>query len=729
MVAAGDGKSIEEMSVSDIRSAGEGLLDQDAHKLYEKIQQILSQTGGSKAHAWSRVSQEVLTPSQPFGLHQLLYYSIYRNWDSSNGPPPAWIPSREGVKYTNLGRLLEFYGTNLFGAEYKDPISSFTALHQLSVLKPEVYWRIALKELGIPFIREPSCILDLDPLAFDAESPGGVWLPGAYVNAADFCLEFNNRRNPSNIAVMWRDEGEDDAPMNTFTLCELKARVVEVARSLEECGFSKGDAIAIDMPMTVSAVIIYLGIVLGGFIVVSIADSFAASEIETRLNISKAKGVFTQDFIIRGGKKHPLYIKVVEAKAPKAIVLPTEAKASNVTLRQGDIMWDVFLALANKNSRLGDYKAVACPVSEFTNILFSSGTTGEPKAIPWTHATPIKAAADAWAHLDIRAGDVVCWPTNLGWMMGPWLIYAALVNGAAIALYNGSPLGYGFGKFIQDTKTTMLGIVPSIVRAWRRTDCMNGLDWSNIRCFSSTGEASAVDDYLWLMGRAGFKPVIEYCGGTEIGGAFATGSLLQAQALAAFSTPAMGCRMYILDEQGHPIPSDMPGIGECAFDPSMIGSSTTLLNANHFNVYFKNMPRYHGKILRRHGDEFERTIGGYYKARGRVDDTMNLGGIKVSSVEIERICNLSDQRVLETAAIGIPPAGGGPENLLVVVVLKDNEIKLSEDELKHTFNLAIQQKLNPLFKVSSVAVIPLLPRTASNKVMRRTLRSQSSALG
>lgn len=75
--------------------------------------------------------------------------------------------------------------------------------------------------------------------------------------------------------------------------------------------------------------------------------------------------------------------------------------------------------------------------------------TGEPKAIPWTHATPIKAGADAWAHHDIRHGDVVAWPTNLGWMMGPWLIYAALLNRASIALYNGVPLGYGFAKFIQ----------------------------------------------------------------------------------------------------------------------------------------------------------------------------------------------------------------------------------------------------------------------------------------
>lgn len=75
------------------------------------------------------------------------------------------------------------------------------------------------------------------------------------------------------------------------------------------------------------------------------------------------------------------------------------------------------------------------------------------------------------------------------------------------------------------------------------------------RCFGSTGEASNVDEYLWLMGRALYKPVIEYCGGTEIGGGFITGSLLQAQSLAAFSTPAMGCKLFILGNDGCPIVS------------------------------------------------------------------------------------------------------------------------------------------------------------------------------
>ncbi|GKE18853.1 hypothetical protein Tco_1426430, partial [Tanacetum coccineum] len=213
-----------------------------------------------------------------------------------------------------------------------------------------------------------------------------------------------------------------------------------------------------------------------------------------------------------------------------------------------------------------------------------------------------------------------------------------------------------------DAKVTLLGVIPSIVRAWKTKNCIAGYDWSTIRSFGSTGEASNVDEYLWLMGRAEYKPVMEYCGGTEIGGGFITGSLLQPQSLSAFSTPSLGCQLFILGKDGIPIPPNVPGVGELALNPLMFGASSTLLNANHYDVYFKGMPSWNGKVLRRHGDVFERTSRGFYRAHGRADDTMNLGGIKVSSVEIEQVCNKVDDSILETAAIGVTPAGGGPES-------------------------------------------------------------------
>ena len=126
--------------------------------------------------------------------------------------------------------------------------------------------------------------------------------------------------------------------------------------------------------------------------------------------------------------------------------------------------------------------------------------------------------------------------------MGPWLIYASLLNRATMALYADAPTGRGFGEFVARARVNVLGLVPSIVKAWRSDDRMRGLDLSAIKCFGSTGEASNAVDYLYLMMLAGYRPVIEYCGGTEIGGGYLTGTLVQPASPATFSTPALGSR-------------------------------------------------------------------------------------------------------------------------------------------------------------------------------------------
>lgn len=707
-------KALDCITSSDIEALG--LPSEVAERFYQNLNEIIRNYGSATPETWLRVSKHLLDPDLPFSLHQMMYYGCYKDF----GPdPPAWIPDPERAASTNVGQLLERRGKEFLDSRYKDPISSFSEFQNFSVSNPEVYWKTVLDEISVSFSVPPQCIL-----RENQSHPGGQWLPGAHLNPAKNCLSLNGKKTLDDIMVIWRDEGDDKMLVNKMTLKELRTEVWLVAHALETLELDKGSAIAIDMPMDVNSVVIYLAIVLAGYAVVSIADSFAPTEIATRLKISKAKAIFTQDVIIRGDKRLPLYSRVIDAQSPIAIVIPSRGSSFGINLRDGDISWHEFLAKV-EHFREVEFVAVEQPVEAFTNILFSSGTTGEPKSIPWTLATPFKAAADGWCHMDIRKGDIVAWPTNLGWMMGPWLVYASLLNGASMALYNGSPLGSGFAKFVQDAKVTMLGVIPSIVRAWKTTNCTASYDWSAIRCFGSTGEASNVDEYLWLMGRARYKPIIEYCGGTEIGGGFVTGSLLQPQSLAAFSTPAMGCSLFIIGSDGIINPPIVPGIGELALGPLMFGASNTLLNADHYNVYFKGMPVWNGKVLRRHGDVFDLTSRGYYHAHGRADDTMNLGGIKVSSVEIERICNAVDNNILETAAVGVPPQGGGPERLVIAVVFKDSSESATDlNKLRTAFNSALQNKLNPLFKVSHIVPVTSLPRTATNKVMRRVLRQQ-----
>ncbi|WOL04217.1 putative acyl-activating enzyme 18, peroxisomal [Canna indica] len=716
--------SVWEIGVEDVMAAG--LPPEEARAFHVELRRLAGEgpREGAEAVVWRAVAESgLMLPDHPHVLHQLVYYSVYATWDrASRGPPPYWFPSSIQAEHSNLGKLMKLHGPKLLGPSYQDPVTSFNIFREFTVLHPEVYWSIVIKELSVVFHEAPKSVLDTS----NNSKISGTWFPGAVLNIAECCLlpvESQNKTDET-AAILWRNEGSDDSPINCLSLRELRDQVMLVANAIDKI-FTKGDAIAIDMPMTCSAVIIYLAIILAGCVVVSIADSFAANEIAKRMEVAKAKGIFTQDFILRGERKFPLYSRVTEGTSCIAIVVPALDNDAGIQLRNHDLSWKDFLSLASSLPRPCNYHPVYQSADCVTNILFSSGTTGEPKAIPWTQISPIRCAADSWAHIDIQAGDICCWPTNLGWVMGPIMVYSCFLTGATLALYHGSPLGRGFGKFVQDAAVTMLGTVPSLVKYWKSSKCMEGLDWTKIRKFGSTGEASNIDDDLWLSSRASYRPIIECCGGTELSSSYILGSLLQPQAFAAFSGPSMATGLVILNEQGIPYPDDHPCTGEVGLFPLYMGATDRLLNADHKKVYFDGMPTYKGMNLRRHGDIIQRTVGNYYIVHGRADDTMNLGGIKTSSVEIERVCNGSDENVLETAAVTITSGFGGPEQLVVLVVLKNgSSAQCDPDSLRIKFQKAIQNNLNPLFKVSFVKVVPEFPRTASNKLLRRVLKEK-----
>jgi len=601
-------------------------------------------------------------------------------------PQPDWVPAPESIAQTNLAWLMQRAG-----------VTTYEELHAWSVQQREDYWTLAIEKLGIAFAQPPARVLDLST---GVEAPS--WLPGARMNIVASCFTA-----PADApAIIHQAVGGNLA---TMSYGELQALTSRVAANLRRLGYAPGSAVAILMPMTAEAVAIYLGIVAAGCVVVGIADSFRPPEIATRLRLAKAVAVFTQDVQLRGGKALPLYANALEAEAPTTVVVPARGELS-VPLRPGDLAWADFLRAD------APWEATLRAPDDAMNILFSSGTTGEPKAIPWTHTTPIKSAADAHFHQNIQPGDVLVWPTNIGWMMGPWLIFASLVNRAAMGLYYGAPTGREFGQFVQAAGATMLGVVPSLVRTWRHTGCLEGLDWRSIQLFSSTGECSCADDMRWLMQQAGGRPVIEYCGGTETGGGYITGTIARPCVAGLFNTPALGSDFVILDEDAHPAPR-----GELFLIPPSLGLSNTLLNKDHADVYFAGTPRGPaGEVLRRHGDQMERLPGGYWRAQGRADDTMNLGGIKVSSAEIEQVLR-SVPGITETAAIAVD-SGDGPSQLVIYAV--PIAANASREPLLATLQSTIKRDLNPLFKIHDLVLVPTLPRTASNKVMRRELRAQ-----
>jgi len=623
-------------------------------------------------------------------VHLYLYRQIFRDWDVSQGPPPAWVPEEVDITESNIAALATKAGV---------PIAD---LHRWSAENRASFWEHMVETLGIRLKTPPSRIVDV---VLGPESPR--WLPGARLNIAESCFQ----ADPDVPAIIHQAEG---GSIEITTYGELDRLSNRFARALAASQLPKEESVAIAMPMTLEAVAAYLGVIKAGYAVASIADSFAPDEIATRVRLASSGMAVTQDVLLRAGKTLPMYQKLVDAGV-KRVVVARSGSAEAVALRGGDVWWDDFLAADDT------FEAVSCDPDDLCNVLYSSGTTGDPKAIPWTHTAPIKCAMDGHLHHDIHPGEVVTWPTSIGWMMGPWHIYATLVNKATMALFYGAPNTREFCEFVQNTRTVMLGLVPSLVKAWQNADMVQGLDWSAIKLFSSTGETSKADDYLYLMSLANYRPIVEYCGGTEISGGYITGSIVRPASPATFSTPAFGLDFCILDESEQPAST-----GEVFLIPPSIGLSNRLLNKDHHDVYYADTPPGpNGELLRRHGDEMQALPGGFYRAHGRADDTMNLGGIKVSSAEIERALQYVDG-VVETAAVAFNPPDGGP-SLLVVYAVMAPDAPLEGEALKKEMQRAIATRLNPLFRIGEVVVAPTLPRTASNKVLRRVLRDQYAA--
>lgn len=643
------------------------------------------------AVAWSRISTSLLTPAMPFEVHQHFRDRLFPDWGGSDAVCPLWTPSAEVAGGSNTAAVMREHG-----------FADYAALQRRSVTDPESFWGGTLDRLGIRFRTPPARMLDPDS---SVRSPH--WLPGAELNIVESCFQ----ASADATAILF---GKASGQRGRMSYGELDTLSNRFAGTLRNEGFRPGDTIAVVIDMTPDSVAAYLGIVKAGCAAVSIAESFAAPEIAKRLRITRAGAVITRRCLVRGGKVLPLYEKVIQADGPRTILLddPDGAGTSATPLRTGDVSWrDVLSTDTRFDVQIG-------PAQQVINILFSSGTTGDPKAIPWDQVTPIKCASDGHYHHDIHPGDVVCWPTSLGWMMGPWLIFATLINRGTVALFDEVPTGRAFGEFVADAGVTMLGVVPSLVRHWRAGGCMKGLEWSRIRAFSSTGECSNPDDMHYLMHLAGYRPIIEYCGGTEIGGGYITSTVIQPNVPSAFSGPALGSELVILDESGAPSKS-----GELFLVPPGLGLSGRLINADHDAVYFDGTPPGPcGETLRRHGDVMRRLPGGFFRAHGRADDTMNLGGIKVSSAEIERIL-LQIPGIRECAAIAVPSTGGGPDRLVIFAGLSDDADEPAGGWLKH-MQQVIRSELNPLFRLADVRMVERLPRTASNKVMRRLLRSE-----
>ena len=485
-----------------------GLDKQEAKWFLERLSKMPM---GTPHETWRWLSKKLLSQKIPFPLHQLLHENVYAGWrETEQGPCPVWVPSEEEKSKTNISALI--------------PGDDFSAVHKLSVRQPEVYWTKLLSVLRIHFKEPPHKMLE------DNEDANKVrWLPGAQMNIAESCFA---KRRSGDIAMVWQNKQGD---MQRMKRADMLARVRRISVSLRAMGFQPNDPIAVCMPLSADAVCLYLGIVWAGCVVVVLESSSATEVNVAKLKLSKAKAVFAQE--------------ALTPDAPRTVMLQN-ADNQKSQLRDEDLSWDEFLQPVPDDSDVVGYEPFISNAASLTHILFSKDAQGKMKMVPWTHITPIKSAADAWAHHDIQIGNIVAWPSSSEAVMAPWLIYASLLNGGTLALFEGKALERNLGEFVQNARVNILGVTSAQVKAWRSSKCMSGLDWSSIKCFSAAGGCSVAEDMHWLMAFAGYKPVIEYDGGLELGSGLVAGTLMQPQAPATFSTKTLGANFKLMNQEG-----------------------------------------------------------------------------------------------------------------------------------------------------------------------------------
>ena len=664
--------------------------------------------------------------------------------------PIAWTPTPEVTRRGQLTKFMRRVG-----------VATWDELYQYSINDVEKFTEQVLKFLDIRFDPPYEKLLDT---AEGIEFP--KWLTGGGLNITTMCLDrWQTDEMKGQPAIIWEGEEGDNAEISYGELFE---EVEEVAEGLRVLGFAKGDAIGIHLPMIPETVIALLAINRIGSIAVPVFSGYGVEAISSRLNAVKAKALFTCEGFSRRGKIFDAFqiaqeavkncptiesMFVVERMVGEEWVPDERAAANDLAMFYHELVDMAY------ESKADDWPSEPTSAEDPLIILYTSGTTGKPKGIAHTHASfPIKAAQDMAFGCDVGRGTRICWYTDLGWMMGPWLIYGALINGATICLYDGAPdypTTDRMWEFCAKHKVEVLGISPTLVRSLAaheesvssphvikgsgksidsagdtkdlmqtRKDAKEEVrkkpferhDLSSLRAFGSTGEPWNPGPWWWLFEMVGHSkiPIINYSGGTEISGGILMGNPLLPIKPCSFPAPCPGMDVDILDEKGEPVGPNQ--VGELVIKQPWIGMARGFWQEKerYLETYWNRFPG-----IWVHGDWAMRDEDGHWFILGRSDDTLKVAGKRVGPAEVESLL-VTHPVVTEAAVVGVPDEMKGTAMVAfcVLSVASDDRSSL-ETELKALVSKDMGKPLAP----SKIHFVSALPKTRNAKVMRRVIKA------
>ncbi len=454
----------------------------------------------------------------------------------------VWRPTPEYIENANLTRFMRQHG-----------ISDFEELMRRSTEDVAWFTEAVLNFLDIRFYQPYTQVVDLSK---GIQWPR--WCVDGKMNIVHNCVDkYIGTPTEGQAAYIW--EGEEGGT-RTVTYGELYRLTNQAANALRELGLGKGDAIGIYMPMVPEIVPALLAIAKIGGIILPLFSGYGVEAVSMRLADADAKALFTADGVFRRGK--PVNMKAVADEAAKRVptlehMIVVNRIGLEISMQEGrDHWWD---ALVPRQAE--EAPTEVTEAEDTLMVIYTSGTTGRPKGAVHTHCGfPIKGAQDMSFGTDLHPGEILYWMSDMGWMMGPWLVFGALILGGTFFIYDGAP-DYPAPDRIWDMverhKITTLGISPTLVRAlipkgdehWQKHDL------SSLRFFASTGEPWNPDPWMWLFEKVGGgkRPIINYSGGTEISGGIVMGNPILPLKPCAFSGPCPGIAADVFDENGQPV--------------------------------------------------------------------------------------------------------------------------------------------------------------------------------
>ena len=603
------------------------------------------------------------------------------------------------------------------GERRGEPFADYDELWRWSVGDLEEFWACIWELCGVRASKPYERVLK------SREMPGTRWFEGAELNYAENLLlgpptpRSGAVRDPNEPAVLHCSELRE---LEQLTRGELTAHVARAAAGLRALGVGRGDRVVAYMPNIPETLIAFLATASIGAIWSSAAPEFGARSVIDRFAQIEPKVLLAVDGYRHGGKDFDRLevVRGILAEMPTVehvVLLPYLDVDTPAAGLVGGLTWDELLNLDPPAPGV-EMTFEQVPFDHPLWVLYSSGTTGLPKAIVHGHGGILIEQLKKSLHLDLRQGDRMFWFTTTGWMMWNFLV-GCLLSDAAIVLYDGSPGHPDLGMLwdlAERTGMTCMGVSAGLLASSEKAGIEPGRDHDlrALRAIGSTGSPLAPESFKWVYEHV--KPdvwLFSTSGGTDVCTAFVAGCPLLPVYEGELQCRALGCAVQAWDEQGNSLTDE---VGELVITEPMPSMP----------LFFWNDPD--GERLResyfamypgvwRHGDWIRITPRGGAVIYGRSDSTINRQGVRMGTSEIYRAVATVPE-VLDALVVDVPRGGGEGELWMGLFVVLRDDAMLDED-LAKTIKRRIREDCSPRHVPNEILAIEEVPRTLSGKVL------------